>query len=72
MTDSVSVLSVVVFAAAFCGLVIVRTVLAERAAGERGVRQARSRRVRRLDLAGVAVTVLLFAAVVLRVMNAVG
>ena len=72
MNDTVLVMLVVAFAGAFGGLVLVRTVVAERAAGEHGVRQPRSRLVRLLDLAGVVVTVLLVASVVLRVMNAVG
>lgn len=71
MTDSVLVLLVVALSAAFVVLVSVRTVVAERAAGDRGIRPAGSWLVRWLDLVGVAVMVLLIAAVVLRVVNTV-
>ena len=71
MTDSVLVLLVVALSTAFLVLVAVRTVVAERAAGDRGTRPAGSRLVRWLDVVGVVVTVLLVAAVVLRVVNTV-
>ncbi|WP_020659000.1 hypothetical protein [Amycolatopsis benzoatilytica] len=71
MIDSVLVLLLVLLSGAFVVLVLVRTVVAERAAGDRGIRPAGSHLVRWLDLSGVLVTVLLVAAAVLRVVNAV-
>lgn len=71
MTDTVLVVLTAALTGAFFAIVIARTVLAERIAGDHRA-PAGSPRVRRLDRAGVVVTVLLIAVVVLRVVNAVG
>ncbi|HWD03345.1 MAG TPA: hypothetical protein VG674_12930 [Amycolatopsis sp.] len=71
MTDLVLVVLTIALCGLFFGIVITRTVLAERATADKRANRG-SPWLRHLDRAGVVVTVLLAAAVVLRVLNAVG
>jgi predicted secreted protein len=74
MTDRLLVMLIVICTAGLAAILATRTVLAERAAGTGTVPGAPATRpplVRRLDTAGVVITVLLFAVVVIRVVNTV-
>jgi len=74
MTDFVLVVLIIALTCAFFLIVVVRTLVAEHQAGTRGIvdRRARPPLIRRLDLTGVVITVLVAAAVVIRIVNTVG
>lgn len=71
MNDTLLVILTLAPAGAFGAIVLTRTVLAERAAGEHGRSHERTPLVLWLDRAGVTVTVLVIAAVLFRVVNTV-